>query len=931
MKKLIILLFASMFTMIGFCQKKAIDSSVYDGWKQIGSTLLSNDGDWSVYVVNPQEGDGQLFIRNNKTGNNVTFERGDSPRLFDNGKSVSFKIKKPLEMVRKYEIDKIKKDKQEKDSMVVVRFSDMKTDYYVGTSKFISSKEGGLVAFSTKYPKEKTCDKDTMENDEEELEKNDDEKKDKPFDFGKDYKLTIINTTTGESHTEENMSKFAISKNGKSVVFDRVVDEKRKVYGADISKDFVVTELAVLDFGLVEGLALTEDGKNIAFIATKDTTKQKKYDIYYGSPKKVNIIVDNSDVNMPNGFIVAPKPFSFTESGELMFGIKPQPKYYEPKKLSKDVDFAFDLWSWQDTLLQTQQMTSAKSKIKAHSFRSIYNPKTNKWAQLTDIYMSSVVMPEVEGGDYAMLRDSYKYTWYSTIDSPTGSDIYVIDLRTNTKELVLEEQKGSSMLSPAGRYILYYDVKTQLWNTYEIATKTKRVVGQDIKNPIYDELMDTPSHARPYGVVGWADENTVLIKDKYDIFSVDAKGVEASVNLTKIGRENKEELSPIRQFIADEDYINLKKPFYLSSFDEVTRDGGFYKLQKGQLIKIVESANIYTIRAKAKDSDMVLFTKESYNLVPDLYISNIDDIVSAKQITNSNPQSADYKWGSVELMSWTDFNGDTVEGLLYLPEGYEKGKKYPTIVYFYERSTQSLNQFHMPQPAWSIIIPSVCVSNDYIVFIPDIKYRIGFPGKSSYDAIVSGTMALIERGISDKENIGLQGQSWGGYAASYLITQTDLYACAAPGTPVVNMTSAYGGIRWSSGMARSFQYERTQSRIGATPWERRDLYIDNSPLFFADRINTPVFIRHCDEDGSVPWYQGIEFYVALRRLGKPVWMINYNGDGHNLRHRYARKDFDTRLYQFLDYYLKDTAMPRWMKEGISQEEKGNEMKMDLVD
>ena len=916
-----------MFVAVGFCQKKAIDSSIFDAWKQISTTLLSDDGDWSVYQINPQEGDGELFIRNNKTGEITSFERGSAPMLFDNGKAVTFKIKKSLALTRKYDVDKTKKYKQEKDSTVVVRFADMTTNYYVGVSKFASSEEGSLVAFLTEYPeKKKEAKKEVKEE-----EKDEEEKKDKPFEFGKDYKLTIVNTDSGESYTEENVSKFKISKNGKSVVFDRVVDKVRKVYSASISKNFSVTELLVLDFGKIENLALTELGDKIAFSATKDTTKQKKYDIYYGSPKAVKLAVSSSDANMPKGFIVADNLLRFAEDGQLMFGIKEQPKYFEPKKLSKDMDFKFDLWSWQDTLLQTQQMGGSKKMIENHSYLSMYTPKTNKWVRLTDKYMSRVSMPEVEGSSYAMLTDSYKYAWLSTIDSPTGSDIYVIDLKTNQKELVLEKQKGSAMLSPASKFILYYDVETQLWNTYEIATKTKRVIGKDIKSPIYNELADTPTYPHPYGVIGWTNEDEVLIKDNYDVYAVDAYAVEASKNITSIGRANNETFSPIRQFIADEDYINLKKPFYFSSFDKITRDGGFYKLEKGKMSKIVETANIYKIRAKAKDTDEVIFSKESYNLVPDLYISNINNVSAATKITDTNPNSKDYKWGSVDIMSWTDFNGETAEGLLYLPEGYDKTKQYPTIVYFYERLTQTLNKFHMPHPSASIIIPSVCVSNDYVVFIPDIKYRIGYPGKSSYDAIVSGSMALIERGIADKDHIGLQGQSWGGYAASYLVTQTDLFACAAPGAPVSNMTSAYGGIRWASGMARSFQYEKAQSRIGATPWERRDLYIDNSPLFFADRVNTPVFIRHCDADEAVPWYQGIEFYIALRRLGKPVWMINYNDDAHNLRNRYARKDFNIRLYQFLDYYLKDTAMPRWMKEGISQEEKGNEMKVDFVD
>src|SRR5690606_12922672 len=115
---------------------------------------------------------------------------------------------------------------------------------------------------------------------------------------------------------------------------------------------------------------------------------------------------------------------------------------------------------------------------------------------------------------------------------------------------------------------------------------------------------------------------------------------------------------------------------------------------------------------------------------------------------------------------------------------------------------------------------------------------------------------------------------------SYLVTQTDLFAAAESGAPVSNMISAYGGIRWGTGMSRQFQYEQTQSRIGGTPWQYPLRYMENSPIFFADKVRTPVLILHNDQDGAVPWYQGIEYFMALRRLGKEAYLFNYVGEDH---------------------------------------------------
>lgn len=170
--------------------------------------------------------------------------------------------------------------------------------------------------------------------------------------------------------------------------------------------------------------------------------------------------------------------------------------------------------------------------------------------------------------------------------------------------------------------------------------------------------------------------------------------------------------------------------------------------------------------------------------------------------------------------------------------------------------------------------------------------------------------------------MGLQGQSWGGYQIAHLITRTNLYAAAWAGAPVANMTSAYGGIRWGSGLTRQFQYEKTQSRIGATLWERPDLYIENSPLFHLPKVKTPLVIMHNDKDDAVPWYQGIELFTGLRRLGKKVWMLNYNDDLHNLMERRNRKDIQIREQQFFDWLLKGEEPSPWLEKGVPAIMKG---------
>ena len=241
---------------------------------------------------------------------------------------------------------------------------------------------------------------------------------------------------------------------------------------------------------------------------------------------------------------------------------------------------------------------------------------------------------------------------------------------------------------------------------------------------------------------------------------------------------------------------------------------------------------------------------------------------------------------------------------MYKPEDFDPKKKYPMIVYFYETLSETLYDYKEPAPIRSAVNIPFFVSRGYILFVPDIHYTTGHPGKNAYDYIVSGTRALVKKGYIDSTNMALQGHSWGGYQAAQLATMTKLYKAYWAGAPVANMTSAYGGIRWESGLSRQFQYEKTQSRIGGTLWEKLPLYMENSPLFHLDKVNAPMVILHNDGDGAVPWYQGIELFTGLRRLGKKTWLLNYNGQGHGLTQRQDMRDYQIRMQQFFEWILK---------------------------
>jgi dipeptidyl aminopeptidase/acylaminoacyl peptidase len=370
--------------------------------------------------------------------------------------------------------------------------------------------------------------------------------------------------------------------------------------------------------------------------------------------------------------------------------------------------------------------------------------------------------------------------------------------------------------------------------------------------------------------------------------------------------------------------IDPAEPLLLSAVDEETKASGFYRDRlsvRQQPEKIVMAEMAFGAPQKAEDADVWLTTKSTFTEFPNLWVG--PSLTELSRISDANPQQKEFNWGTVELVHWVSTDGVPLKGLLYKPENFDSTRKYPMISYFYESLSQNRYSY-VPPNGRNVINPTHYVSNGYLIFEPDIHYETGYPGPSAMKSIVPGVQMLLARGYVDPNALGLQGQSWGGYQTAYMITQTSMFKAAMAGAPVVNMTSAYGGIRWGSGVARAFQYEAGQSRIGGSLWEAPMRYFENSPLFWLDKVTTPLFIMSNDMDDAVPWYQGIEFFVAMRRLGKEVYLIDYNNDVHNPAGRANQKDIAMRMQQFFDNKLKGAPAPDWMVHGIPYLAKGRD-------
>lgn len=919
-------------------QKKPLDLTVFDEWQSIGMKELSNNGSWVAYQVNAQESDNTLNFFGLKTDKNLSFHRGEQSVFTADSKFAIFKIKpfyKDLKLVR---IKKKKEHEIAKDSIGILNLATNQVEKLPNIKSFKTpKKEGSFLAY--------LVEKEDLKNDKN-VKSDSTKTKDKPVkSAGKDKKdtpleLVLRNLISGQKKSFKNVMNYEFSENGKQLIFSTKQEKKDSLdqtkYGVFLVNTATFAQKQLVDtIGEFKQFAFDEMASKVAFVGTTDEEKKenKTYYLYHTSTNNPQQIKKTELLGLKKNWQVSEnRQPKFSKDGNSLF-IGLMPKLVEKDTTIIADDHAkVDVWSYKDEFIQPQQLKNLEREKKRSYLSVIDFSNPEKVTQLADLYMNQVEILNEGNSNFALGTSDNAYRLISNWDLTRRRDYYIVNVKNGQRELFAQGLAGRVEMSPNGKFAVYYNAENGLWSSYNIETKQTKVLNKKLKVKFYDEENDSPTLAQAYGVAYFTDnDETVLIKDRYDIWEFDLVGNRRPENVTNgFGRKHNITFD-INQLNEELKTINRDTQLYLGAFNNQNKQSGVYQtiISKAKNPEKVVMSNTWGVQkmTKALNANQYIYTKETFRNSPDVYVST--NFKDEKKVSAINPQQKDYYWGNGELVTWKTYSGKNTTGVVYKPENFDPNKKYPMIVYFYEKLSDNLNRYQAPAPTPSRINHTYFVSNDYIVFTPDISYTVGHPAKSAEDYINSGVEALKKNNWVNGDKIGIQGQSWGGYQVSHLITATDMYAAAWAGAPVVNMTSAYGGIRWGTGMSRQFQYEQTQSRIGKTLWEAPELYIENSPLFNMPKVTTPVVIMHNDEDGAVPWYQGIEMFMALRRLGKPSWMLNYNGDDHNLIKRANRNDIQKRQVQFFEHYLKDQPAPKWMSEGVPAISKGIDWGFDL--
>ena len=594
------------------------------------------------------------------------------------------------------------------------------------------------------------------------------------------------------------------------------------------------------------------------------------------------------------------------DSTRVFVGLKEQES--EPEK-SEDPIANVDVWHWKDERVQSIQAVRADADRRA-TYRAAIDAASGKLTVLADEAMPSVTI--TDDGKWAIGRMDKPYRLQvSWGGSP--ADYYRIDTGTGERSLIAKNIGRALGASPDSKWFLFQRDK-ELW-AYNLASGSTVNISKASGTSFIDEDDDHPYEKPMYGLAGFSKDGTsVIVNHKFDVWKLPLDGGQPK-NLTGGAGAKDQIVFRYQDLDPEERAIDLSKPILLSAYGEWTKQSGYYRLDPdGGLKRLVFEDKAFGRPVKAKSADRLLYTRETFVEFPDYYVAP-GDFTSPVKVTDANPQQAEYAWGSKVLIDYKNSKGVRLQGTLTLPANYEAGKKYPMLVYFYEKMSNTHHRYSMPvyddRPHMSTY-----ASNGYLVLQPDVVYTIGHPGDSAVDCVTSAVKKVIELGYADPKHIGLQGHSWGGYQSSFILTQTDIFAAVVTGAPVTDLVSFYGELYKSTGTVQQGIMEMGQVRMGGGYFDNRALYESQSPLHNAQKIKTPFLILQGTADGAVDWHQGLEFYNAAKRLGKEVIFLSYPDEPHHLGKEENQKDFQVRMKQFFDHYLKNAPAPSWMTDGV---------------
>lgn len=891
----LILLSTLLITTGSFAQKKDLTKEDYASWQNLGQFTLSEDGSWIGWQVSLVDGDDTLYIRNLEGDKSYKYPLVRPFYFSPDSKWLAGQVN-----LGEKDQEKMREQKKEiKNDVMLLNLVTGEKHIFSEIQGFSFTEDSKHLVMRAYNPKDsKTAD------------------------------LVLYKLSAGTSKNIGNVLEFAVNKKGDRLAYIISAGGK-KGNGVEIfNLDNYSTRLIDSDTTEYTKLSWEKEGNALSFLKEFSDTAylEKNYIVYsardiYGSLKTESFDPAESG-SIPKGMRVRETytPRFSKDLSILYFGVyewNPAPP--KGKKKEKEKLPGVDVWHWKDDPIQPRQTVEYNQGEKDFTYLFAWNLSNGRVNRITDeTFRDGSITGD---GRNVIIRTDEPYRPSFRL---THYDHYIVNAATGERREIIKNFTGLNGSSPDGKYILYF--KDKNWFVYDIESATHRNLTSSIPVELWDIHDDSPRDIKPpVGTGGWYENDShLLVYDEFDIWKIQANGG-TPAKLTS-GRENGVIYRTTR-LDREDNFFKSAEPLYLSMRGDKTKKSGYGRIStKGKLEELVYEDLAVSSLSKAKDAQVFAIRKEDYNDSPDLFTTT-DKFKNFTQVTLTNPQQGDFKWGKSELVNFKNRKGEELQGALYYPANYEQGKKYPMIVYIYEILSTGVHRYTSPSLT-SAYNTTNYTTDGYFVFQPDIIYETNHPGESAVDCVVPAVEEVLKTGMVDEKAIGIMGHSWGAYQTSFIITQTDIFAAAVAGAPLIDMISMYNEIYWNSGSPNQSIFETSQGRLREPWWELMDEYMANSPMFNAGKIVTPLLVTFGNKDGAVDWHQGIEMFTTMRRMQKPFILLVYDGENHGLRQKENMKDYSTKVYDFFNHHLKGAPAESWIIEGKSYIEKKKEEELN---
>ncbi|MCJ7582098.1 MAG: prolyl oligopeptidase family serine peptidase [Candidatus Aminicenantes bacterium] len=871
----------------------------YGRWQSLTSTSISDDGTWMTFGYSKEKSDDLFYAQSLTSDKKYEIPRGSRPLFSDNSKWLITIVSLPWKEAEKLRDEK--KPVPDKAQLMNLQTGDSITWNDVASFHFSKGSQFLAVKKTKSDPKAKFTGTD----------------------------LILRDLSRGTDLNLGNVDSFSFNKPGTHFAY--TIDASDKAGNGLYLIKLSTSAIQTLDNGNADYAHLIWDEKGTGLAVLKGTQSEEftqKDNIliaYIGlnGDHPTRIEYDPSqDTSFPESMVISEKtgsssrsrggqsargPLFWSEDNTMIFlGIKGQEKVPEKKKDDDNPVADVDIWHWNDEVLQSVQMKRAASD-RNFTFRSVYHWKDKKFFQLTDEKMRTISISE--NARWGIGRDDKAYIsdWQET-----QADYYRVNTRTNERTLMFKGQKQVLGLSPDSRHYLFWK-DGHIWD-YVIESGKIVNLTQNAPVSFVNEDYDHPDTKPPYGITGWTkDGKSVVLTHKYDLWLQPLDGsIPSDITL---GKGTKDEIRfRYVQTDSEEKFIDFSKPVILSAYGEWTKKAGFYTLKKGKLEKNVYEDKAYGRLTKAKNADRFMYTIETPRDFPNYYISD-QTFLNPRQLTDANPWQPEYKWGYNILIEYANKGGKRLQGVLSIPDDYQQGQKLPMLVDFYEKNSQNLNRFsrmiYRDTPMFYKY-----VSNGYLVLLPDVHFNTRTTHSDMLDCVEAAVKKVIEMGYADPQRVGLHGHSFSGQGAALIAGRSKMFAAIVAGAAATDLVADFNQLWKSSGTNQHSYDYYGQGRFGTNPFDDLELYINESAVFHARTMDTPLLLLHGTDDGSVEWLQAVEFYNALRFNGKNVILLSYPGQDHHATKLENKIDFQIRMEQFYDHYLKGKPAPDWMVKGI---------------